>query len=125
MQAGDRVERGALAGVVAHPSLLPILAEITPEHFHDETNRTLRAHLVDGTPPVGDALALLAELDAWAPQEGIDEPTAKEYLLRLRERELWAELQHADIERTKELREALARIQDAVDGLSGNAAAPD
>jgi DNA primase catalytic core len=125
VQAGDRVERGALAGVVAHPSLVPVLAEITPEHFHDETNRTLHAHLLDGTPPVGEALALLAELDAWAPQEGIDEATAKEYLLRLRERELWAELLHADLDRTKELREALAHIQDAVDGLSGNPAAPD
>ena len=116
-RAGDRLERDALAGVIAHPNLRPLLAEITPEHFRDETNRALRAHLVDGTPPGGRALALLAELDAWGPGEGIDEPTAKEYLLRLRERELWAELQQADLARTKELREALARIQEAVAAL--------
>jgi DNA primase catalytic core len=122
--AVDRLERGALAGVIAHPSLLPILAEITPEHFRDETNRALRGQLVDGAPPAGATLALLAELDAWAPREGIDEPTAKEYLLRLRERELWAELQHADLERTKELRDALSRIQDAVASLDVSAVPP-
>ena len=124
-QAGNRLERGALAGVIAFPSLRPVLAEITPEHFWDETARALRGHLSDGTPPVGEALALLAELDAWGPQEGIDEPTAKEHLLRLRERELWAELQHADIERTKEVREALARIQEAVASLGESTPASD
>ena len=122
--AVDRLERGALAGVIAHPVLVPILAEITPEHFRDETNRALRSHLVDGAAPTDATLGLLAELDAWAPQEGIDESTAKEYLLRLRERELWAELQHAGIERTRELREALARIQDAVASLGESTTAP-
>ena len=107
------------------PSLLPILAATTPEHFHDETSRTLREHLVDGTHPIDDALALLAELDELAVREGIDEPTAKELLLRLQEREVWAELQHADIDRTKELREALERIQDAIASLSITATAPD
>ena len=115
--AADRIERGALAAVIAHRSLLPILAEITPEHFRDETNRALRAHLVDGAEADRDVLALLAELDAWAPDEGIDKATGEEFLLRLRERELWAELKHADLRRTPELREALARIQDAVAGL--------
>ena len=122
-QAGDRLERGALAGVIAHPGLKPILAEITPDHFRDETNRALRDHLVDGTPPADATVALLAELDAWAPQEGIDELTAKEFLLNLRQRALWAELQHADIERTKELHEALARLQHAVAVLSESATA--
>jgi DNA primase len=116
--AADRVERGALAGVIAHRSLLPILAEITPEHFRDQTNRALRAHLVEATEPDRDVLALLAELDAWAPEEGIDKATAEEFLLRLRERELWAELRHAELDRTRELREALERIQHAVAGLS-------
>ncbi len=114
---GDRLERGALAGVIAHRSLVPILAEVTPEHFHDETNRALRAHLVDGTPAEGEVLALLAELDAWAPEEGITKTTAEEYLWRLREREVWSELRQAPPERTKALREKLARIQDAVSGL--------
>ena len=116
-RAGDRLERGALAGVIAYPNLRQVLAEISPDHFWDETSRELHAHLVAGTQPGGRALALLAELDAWGPAEGIDEPTAKEYLLRLRERSLWAELQQADLARTKELREALARIQEAVAAL--------
>ncbi len=110
----DRLERGALAGVIAHPSLVPVLAELTPEHFRDETNRNLRAHLVDGTAPTGEELVLLAELDAMVPQEGIDEPTATEYLLRLRERQLWDELQHADIERTAEIRASLDHILEAI-----------
>ena len=122
--AGDRLERGALAGVVAHRSLVPILAEITPEHFRDETNRALRAYLVDGGAAEPEVLALLAELDAWAPQEGIDKATAEEYLLRLRERELWAELRTAGIERTKELREALARIEGAIAGLGAQTTTP-
>ncbi len=113
-KAVDRLERGALAGVVAHPGLLPTLAAMTPEHFHDATNRRLRDHLVAGTSPEGAERALLAELDALAPQEGIDEPTAMEYLLRLREREVWDELQHADIERTGELRAALEHIQETL-----------
>jgi DNA primase len=117
--AVDRLERGALAGVITHPGLLPTLAAITPEHFRDETNRRLRAHLVEGTEPSGRELALLAELDALVPQEGIDESTAMEYLLRLRERELWDELQHADIDRTHELRLALTHIQETLARLSG------
>jgi len=117
--AADRLERGVLAGVIAHPSLTAVLAEITPEHFRDETNRTLRAHLVDGTAPTSRELALLAELDAWVPQEGIDETTAREFLLRLRERELRRELQHADLGRTRELREALSHIDEALARLAG------
>ena len=114
--------RPARAGRARRRHRLPercrqVLAEISPDHFWDETSRALHAHLVAGTQPGGRALALLAELDAWGPAEGIDEPTAKEYLLRLRERSLWAELQQADLERTKELREALARIQEAVAAL--------
>jgi DNA primase len=116
--AVDRLERGALAGVIAHPGLLPTLAAITPEHFRDETNRGLRNRLVEGSEPAGKELELLAELDALVPLEGIDESTAMEYLLRLRERELWDELQHADLGRTKELRENLAHIQAALERLA-------
>lgn len=123
--AGDRLERDALAGVVSHPSLKPLLAELTPEHFHDAAHRALCAHLVDGAPLDGDTVALLAELDARAEAEGIDEETGTELLLRLRERELRHELQHAAPERTKELQEALARIHDAYAGLGERASVPD
>jgi DNA primase len=120
--ASDRLERGVLAGVIAHPGLTAVLAEITPEHFREPTNRALRAHLVEGTAPAGKELALLAELDAWVPQEGIDETTAREFLLRLRERELRSELRHADVERTREVREALDHIQDALGRLASEQA---
>jgi hypothetical protein len=70
-------------------------------------------------------IELLAELDAWGPEEGIiTKANAEEYLLRLRERELFTELRQAPAERTKELRELLARIQEAVSGLEKQTA-PD
>ena len=56
-------------------------------------------------------MPLLAELDARAATEGIDEETAKELLLRLREREVRRELATADLERTKELQEQLEKIR--------------
>jgi DNA primase len=117
VEAAGRLERDALAGVIAHPSLQPLLAELTPEHFHDPVHRTLRAHLVDGAPLDDEAVARLAELDARAEAEGIDKETGNELLLRLRERELRHELQHATPERTKELQETLTRIRDAYAGL--------
>jgi DNA primase len=115
LDAATRHERDALAGVVAHPSLRPLLAELTPEHFHDPAHRTLRAHLVDGAPLDDAGVALLAELDARAEREGIDAGTGKELLLRLRERQLRSELQHAGLERTRELQEALTRLRAAYD----------
>jgi len=62
---------------------------------------------------------LLAELDARAEAERIDEATAKELVLRLRERYLRRELARSagDLERTRELQAALARIREAVAGL--------
>ena len=124
VEAVDRLERGALAGVIAHPSLLPILAQIPPGHFRNETYRALRGDLVESTPSSDATLELRAELDAWAPEEGIDKPTAEEYLLRLREREVRAELRNAGIERAKELSDALVHIQDAIANLERQTATP-
>jgi hypothetical protein len=118
VDASTRLERNALAGVLAHPQLKPLLAELTPEHFYDETHRALRAHVVDGAPVDSRGVALLAELDAVADAEGIGEEAATELLLRLRERELRRELLHADLDRTKELQEALLKIREAVAGLA-------
>ena len=39
LEAGERLERDALAGSLAHPEVLPLLAEMTPEHFDAEPNR--------------------------------------------------------------------------------------
>src|SRR5918992_5629143 len=118
LDAGARLEREALAGCVAYPKLVNWLDELTPEHFDDELHRRLRAHLVTGEPAEPDLLALLAELDALAAAEGIDEETARELILRLRERQLRRELADADLERTKELEEALAKIHAAVGGAA-------
>jgi DNA primase len=115
LEAGSRLERDVLAGCVAHPELLPTLAELTPEYFDDERHRRLRAHLVDGEELAPDLVPLLAELDALAAREAITETTAKELVLRLRERYLRRQLA-ADPERA-DLIEALERVREAVGSL--------
>src|SRR5439155_8947887 len=47
IDAGDRLEREALAGCIAHPELVRLLAEMSPDHFDSDENRRLRQHLVD------------------------------------------------------------------------------
>src|SRR5438105_4552021 len=111
LDAGDRLERNALAGVAAHPSLVPVLAELSPEHFDSEAHRQLRDGLISGS-------GLDPELDARASAEGIDERTAEELLLRLRERRIRRELLDADPARTLELQAALARIRATVEELA-------
>jgi DNA primase len=111
LDAGARLERNALAGVTAHRTLLPVLTELGPEHFDSEENRRLRDELVAG----GQADP---ELDARAASEGIDERTAEELLLRLRERRIRRELADADPSRTLELQATLAKIRAAVEQLA-------
>jgi DNA primase len=118
LDASTKLERNALAGVLAHPGLKPLLAELTPDHFYDPVHRALRAHMVDSAPLDPDAVGLFAELDARAVAEGIDESTGTELLLRLREREMRRELKHSDPTRTKELQEALQRLLERVAALS-------
>jgi DNA primase len=118
LDASAKLEQNALAGALRYESLRPLLAELTPEHFYDPHHRALRAHIVDGTPLDTEGTALLAELDARAEAEGIDARTAEELLLRVRERELRRELQHAPADRLKSLTEALTRLQERVGSLS-------
>ena len=118
LDASVRLERNALAGVAAHDGLVPLLAELPSEHFHEPLHRALRAYLVDGTPLDEEGIGLLAELTATASAEEIDEETGTELLLRLRIRELQRELQHADLERTKELQETLLKVREAVSALT-------
>ena len=92
LEAGDRLERDALAGVARPPGPAPRLAELDPEHFDSELHRRARAHLLEPGEPDEELVPLLAELDARAAESGIDEETAKELLLRLRERQLRREL---------------------------------
>jgi hypothetical protein len=77
-------------------------------------HRVLRAHIVDGMPLDAEGVGLLAELDARAVAEGIDDATGEELIWRLRERELRRELQHSDPSRTKELQESLQRLLERV-----------
>jgi DNA primase len=118
VEAGERLERSALAGCLAHPELLRILAELGPEHFDDERHRRLRDGLVAGSPPADDLVALTAELDARAEEEGIDAETAEQLLLRLRERTLRRQLADADPERTRDLQEALQRLRATFEELA-------
>ncbi|MFL5982775.1 MAG: hypothetical protein ACJ74R_13805 [Gaiellaceae bacterium] len=111
LDAGSRLERNALAGVTAHRSLVPVLAELDAEHFDSEDHRRLRDELVAGGRPD-------PELDAFAAAEGIDERTAEELLLRLRERRIRRELADADPARTLELQATLAKIREAVEQLA-------
>jgi DNA primase len=111
LDAGARLERNALAGVTAHRSLVPILAELGPEHFDSDEHRRLRDQLVAGSE-------LDPELDARAAAEGIDERTAEELLLRLRERGIRRELADADPARTLELQAALAKIRATIEELA-------
>src|SRR3954470_3312155 len=120
LDASTKLERNALAGVLAHEELRPLLHELTPEHFYDSQHRQLRAHIVDGAALDEAAVGLLAELDARAEAEGIDEATGEELIWRLRERQLRRELQHADPSRTKELQESLQKLLERVAALSSS-----
>jgi DNA primase len=118
LDASAKLERNALAGVLAHPILKPVLAELTPEHFYDPVHRALRDHLVDGTSLDEAGIGLLAELDAHAVAEGIGEATGTELLLRLRERQLQRELRQAPLERRGELSDALAKLRERAASIS-------
>jgi hypothetical protein len=118
LDAGIRLEQDALAGALAHEGLRPLLAELTPEHFYHPVLREVRAHLVDGTPLDDTGIGVLAELDARAEAEGIDEGTGTELLLRMRERELRRQLQHAEPARTRELQDALRKVLEKVGSLA-------
>lgn len=118
LEAGDRLERNALAACAAIPSLVHLLAELGPEHFDADLHRRFRAHLLE--PGADEELvALRAELDARASREGLDERTGKELLLRLRERRLRRELEsESDMARAKELQGGLAKVRQTIAELA-------
>jgi DNA primase len=118
LDSADRQERFALAGCIAHPELVRMLAEASPDHFDSELNRRLADVLCGRAPADDETTALRAELDAVAAREEIDANTATEALLRLHERHLRRELQNAEFERVPELQAQLARLLQAVGGLA-------
>ena len=118
LDAGERLERNALAGVAAHRTLVPVLAELGPEHFDSELHRRLRALLIGEAREEPDLVGFLAELDARAAADGIDERTAEELLLRLRERRIRRELADADPDRTLKLQASLAKLRAEMEQLA-------
>ncbi len=119
LDAGVRLEREALAAVIAHPELVDSLAGLSQEHFEVEEHRRMRASLVARVPPDADLVPLFAELDATASTEGITPQTGTEMLLRLREKKLRRDLQgETDLARATELQAHLAKVRQALTELS-------
>ena len=115
VEVGDKLERSALAGVRAHPALGRVLAELGSEHFDSDLHRQARDELLaPSKAPEPELISLLAGLDALAEKEGIDEETAKQMLLRLRERRLRREFEGADEADLSELQHKLAEIRTAI-----------
>jgi DNA primase len=115
VEVGDKLERSALAGVRAYPALGRVLAGLGPEHFDSELHRQARDELLNPSKaPESELVSLLAGLDALAEKEGIDEETAKQMLLRLRERGLRREFEGADEADLSELQHKLAEIRTAI-----------
>ncbi len=119
LDAGVRLEREALAAVVAFPDLRDALAELGEEHFEVDAHRRMRAALVADKQPEGDLVPLLAELDATASSEGITKRTGTEMLLRLRESKLRRDLLgETDLARVTELQAHLAKVRQALTELA-------
>jgi len=114
LDAGQRLERTALAGVAAHPGLQPFLTELGPEYFDDALHRRARAHLLGDETADAELTPLLAELYALAEEQSITEETGKQLLLRLRERKLQRELAEADDAHLVDLQQALLKVRTAI-----------
>jgi DNA primase len=119
LEAGDSRERAVLAGVVRHRSLVSLLESLTrPEHFDSELHRQIRETLVSGEDEA-ELVGVLAELDARAAAEEIDERTAKEALFRLCERGLRRELaRSSDPTHRRELQDAIVKVGEEVAALA-------
>ncbi len=113
LDAAARLERDVLAACFAFPELRDALEKLSPDHFDDPQHRELREVVLRG-----ESGGAVAELDAVAAAEAIDETTAKELLLRLRERHLRRRLASADLAETAELQRKLLEIREAVAELA-------
>lgn len=112
--AGDRLERSALAGVAAHPKLNRFLEEVGPDHFDSELHKRARAHLLGQEAADGELTSLLAEIYAMSETDEIDEDTAEQMLLRLRERRLQRQLSDAESDHFLELQQRLSEVRTAI-----------
>ena len=114
LDAGQRLERSALAGVAAHPKLNRYLEELGPDHFDNDLHRRARSHLLGHEPVDGELTPLFAELYAMAEREDLTEETAEQLLLRLRERRLQRQLSDAKPDHFRELQQRLAEVRTAI-----------
>jgi DNA primase len=114
LEAGQRLERSALAGVTAHPQLAKALEQLAPEHFDTELHRRARANILGEPTSDPDVVSLVDELHALAALEEINEPTGEQLLLRLRERRLQRQLQEAKPDHFRDLQRRLAEVRDAI-----------
>ncbi len=110
----ERLERNALAAAFAYEGVRRHLGDLPEHDFDDPLHRSIRNHLVHGTDLDDAGRGLVAELDARLQTEGIDEPTGKELLFRIAQRQIRRELPTASPERLGELQEALRKIKEAV-----------
>ena len=117
LDAGQRLERSALAGVGANEALRSELEDISPELFDDELHRRARAYLLGEESADGELTSLLAELYAMGETESITEETARQLLLRLRVRGIRRELANSEGDRTRELQEELMKLQVEIPSL--------
>jgi DNA primase len=117
LDAGQRLERSALAGVAANEALRSELEDVGPELFDDELHRRARAFLLGSESADGDVNSLLPELYAMAEGDSITEETARQLLLRLRVRGIRRELAGSEGERTRELQEELMKLQVEIPSL--------
>jgi DNA primase len=117
LDAGQRLERSALAGVAAHESLRSELAGLAPEFFDDELHRRMRAFLLGQEPSDGDVDALLAELYALSDTDSITEDAARQMIMKVRERGLRRELENADGDRKRELLDEIERLRVEIPAL--------
>src|SRR5262249_44544372 len=93
-----------------------MLAQLPPDQFDVELHRRVREYLIQPEPTAERELVeVLADLDARAAQEAIDEIGTKQALLGLSERALDRELAEArdDSRRTTELQHQRAKIREA------------
>jgi uncharacterized protein (DUF2267 family) len=117
LDAGQKLERSALAGVAANETLRSELEDIEPELFDDELHRRARAFLLGEESADGEVSTLLPELYATAEIDNITEETARQLLLRLRVRGIRRELASSEGERTRELQEELMKLQVEIPSL--------
>jgi DNA primase len=114
LEAGEQLERRALAGIAANPKLQKFLEGLSPEHFDVELHRRVRAHLLGASGGEADVRETVDELHALAGLEEIDEATGEQLLLRLRERRLQRQLQAAKPDHLLELQQRLAEVRSAI-----------